>query len=192
MTLWLKILEKVSFFPQKIDFDENMPPQIFEFSRKNLHSYRSKWNISIFAPKMKKIHAFQYFSFFDLLKRILQFFEHFAVENCRFFSMNKFMAWFFFMCKMRHGIIIFSQGGFQCLVKSSKSVTPNQPLMCEEGLCSSSFDLSHFNFLLLAMQIAPLFVTEFTVFLSRKSSKILLCIWKSDIFDTSSPWRKTN
>ena len=29
MTLWLKILEKVSFFTQKIDFDENMPPQIY-------------------------------------------------------------------------------------------------------------------------------------------------------------------
>ena len=36
MPLWLNILEKISFFPQQIDFDENMPPQIFEFSRKNL------------------------------------------------------------------------------------------------------------------------------------------------------------
>ena len=117
-----------------------------------------------FRAKNEENPCISVFFLFWFVKENFAIFEHFAVENCRFFFQWISLWPDFFMCKMRHGIIIFSQGGFQCLVKSSKSVTPNQPLMCEEGLCSSSFDLSHFNFLLLAMQIAPLFVTEFTVF----------------------------
>ena len=140
---------------------------------------------------MKKIHAFQYFSFFDLLKRILQFFEHFAVENCRFFSMNKFMAWFFHVqnASRYHHFFPrwFSVPGKVKQVSHSQSTTDVWRRIVQQQIRLESFQFSPFS-----NANCSVICYRIYGFLSRKLSKILLCIWKSDIFDTSSPWRKTN